>query len=90
MSENVIRGGQKKVWRFLTVTPDHVPGQYICIQELDGHWEDPDPTIVDDDGWRDAEVPIATRVVLMKMDKDGGMRNVNSPYNGDRYTQRNQ
>lgn len=88
MSENVIRGSQKKVWRFLTVNPDHVAGQYICVQELDGHWEDPDPTDPDDNGWRDAEVPVSTRVVLMRMEKDGAMRNVHSPYNGDRFTQR--
>lgn len=88
MGDTVIRGNQKKVWRFVTVQPDHIPGQYICVQALDGHWEEPDPTDPMDDGWRDADVPVATRVVLMRMDKDGAMRNVHSPYNGDRLSQR--
>lgn len=87
MSENVIRGNQKKVWRFVEVNIDHVPGQYICVQALDGHWE-PDPETPGEDLWVDAEVPVSTRVVLMRMDKDGAMRNVHSPYNGDRFTQR--
>lgn len=90
MSESGFRGTQKKVWSFVTAVPDHTPGQYVCIQELDGHWEEPDFDTYgpEDDGWRDAVKPAPTRVVLMKME-NGAMRNVHSsPYNGDKYSQR--
>lgn len=91
MAEHGFRGNQKKVWRFLSVTPDHEPGYYICIQELDGHWEEPNYAQYgpNDNGWRDAEEPVATRVVRMEMLADGSMKNAHGGgYNGDRYSQR--
>lgn len=72
------RNDTKKVWRYISVTPDHVPGQYVCIQELDGDWGTPNVDGHDGEGWRDAEKPVATRVIVVRMDEDGALRNVNS------------
>jgi hypothetical protein len=65
----------KKVWRYISVVPDHKPDHYICIQELDGDWGEPGVDGHDEDGWRDAEVPVATRVIRARMDETGALRN---------------
>lgn len=79
---------EKKVWRYLTAVPDHEAGHYVCVQELDGDWGTPNVDGHDANGWRDAEEPIATRVIVAKMGQDGALRNAFSPYNGNRFTQR--
>lgn len=68
----------KKVWSYLTAVPDHVPGQYVCIQELEGDWGEPHVDGHDAMGWRDAEKPVATRVIIAKMDETGALRNIHS------------
>lgn len=78
----------KKIWRFVDIILDHEPDKYICIQELDGDFGEPNVDGHDENGWRDAELPAATRIIRVTMDESGTVRSANPPYNGDRLTLR--
>lgn len=94
MSENPLtvrrtpRTGNKKIWRFVSVILDHKPGEYVCIQELDGDWGEPNVDGHNDQGWRDAELPAATRMIRVTIDESGTARTIHKPYDGDRETLR--
>lgn len=79
---------EKKVWRYLTAVPDHITGRYVCVQELDGDFGIPNEDGHDSEGWRDAEHPRSTRVIVVEMKPDGGLKNVFTPYAGNRQSQR--
>ena len=77
-TETFSRNNTKKVWRYVSVVPDHVPGQYVCIQELDGDWGTPNFDGHDAEGWRPSVEPVATRVIVAEMDESGALRNIYS------------
>jgi hypothetical protein len=82
------RTSNKKVWRFVSVILDHEKDKYICIQVLDGDWGEPNTDGHDAQGWRDADLPAATRMVRVTIDELGTARTLHAPYSGDRVTLR--
>lgn len=71
----------KKVWQHIQIAPDpFVQGQFYSVQELLGAhvWDDEEQDTV----FVPAELPAATRVVLMKLDETGFAKNVYGSYNG--------
>lgn len=73
MEKPQIRDGQKKLWKFIDVKPDHREDEYICIQELTGIQVE--PLNDGDTGWRKPARP-ETRVIRCRMTDDGTMKNV--------------
>lgn len=82
------RVGNKKIWRFVNVILDHEPGKYICIQELDGDFGEPNVDGHDENGWRDADIPASTRIIRVTIDDSGTARTDHKPYDGDRISLR--
>ena len=75
---------EKKVWKHVQIAPDPFePNQFFSVQELQGAhvWDD----VKKETFWEEAEEPRATRVVQMRIGKDGFAKNVNqASYNGPR------
>lgn len=72
------KSSDKKIWDFLApVSPDPFePMHAWVVQRLLGDFGTPGVDGHDETGWRPAALPAATRVVYMKMTKDGQMVNV--------------
>jgi hypothetical protein len=75
---------EKKVWKHVQIAADPFEqNQFFSVQELQGAhvWDEK----LSDTVWEEAEEPRATRVVLMKLGKDGFAKNVNqASYSGPR------
>lgn len=75
---------EKKVWKHVQIAPDPFErNQFFSVQELQGAhvWDEEKQETY----WEEAEEPRATRVVQMKIGKDGFAKNVNqASYSGPR------
>lgn len=75
---------EKKVWKHVQIAADpHEPNQFFSVQELQGAhiWDDELQETI----WEEAVEPRATRVVQMRIGKDGFAKNVNqASYSGPR------
>lgn len=72
------KSNDRKRWEFVQVAPcpffeDHV----WVIQRLQGDYGTPNEDGHDENGWRPAREPAATRLVYMEMQDDGQVINVN-------------
>lgn len=77
------KSSDKKIWDFLVpVSPDPFnPMHAWVVQRLLGDFGVPNEDGHDENGWRPAALPAATRVVYMRMTEDGQMVNVFSSAN---------